>query len=848
MNGTRSTVESEVYNIDIAEQTNYMLNLDDSGTAVNANMGTFFRETKYFEFSKSTSPDGKTMFFPRRNNIDESSTLFRKGDTTDYNTSYYYIDFVINNRTSSSKDVYFDADYDDIFTVSGDFTDETVGFTNYTAAQFESALRSAMRISITTQVGNSVEDTYIYSAESHSSSVRTYNSINPDPLSAPYDLDDLTAVVNTNAFGDYIYHVPEGSTVPDSTKLFAAKKNKETKVSIRIWFELMDPTFKAVFGYNSTSHTFTATNYSKVPGAVIGIDFALYCSENDYQALYFDDYTFSNVANKTHLTDEQDGYSVWFYAHQPATVNPTREDGCVALQLTVDSESAIRKRWYTGDATNSMMEAIIGTFEETENDETVTRDYVAEAYFAYANGDPSDAGSTVLYKWNLYDNATLGAQRPAADSSDYVYDAYSYTKTAVGTGFGAGIWDDSEANTMTLIKFSDRSTAVTNESYNAANTPSSVYNDKPINASAAAASNNVVYVNNTVPEEDNDDVSATYAPATAAMHYNSSDAVFESYVPTSWLTGRTGDDPVTAGCYFRSCLTTPYFAAANVTELFYGTTPIRNSGEYKYTALGYIGNSALTSSCCDGVGTWGPTEMISLSTELIDNDHKAAYRYYIGVTGYSSAALASDVNYYAMIPDAAHTTFHAYIPSAVSASSDDAIRFKRCGATGTDTANAYWYTHARHEFSTFYPVSVSTTETPTYTLGYWNLSVLVDGTYENLIYDTLTDGVVPAEDAANFGTLEYSYDNSSTWYTVASDSADTLTNNFDHYRWYAPAEDNTTVYWRWRPYRTQTGIDEDENPIYSYTEFVFEHDTLTGIYKLVTEAANGVVLSDLTPR
>ena len=150
---------------------------------------------------------------------------------------------------------------------------------------------------------------------------------------------------------------------------------------------------------------------------------------------------------------------------------------------------------------------------------------------------------------------------------------------------------------------------------------------------------------------------------------------------------------------------------------------------------------------------------------------------------------------------------------------------------------------------------------------------MVDGTYENLIYTTLTDGSGSSADIittggvtdysprTNYGKLEYSYDGTTGWVTVANDLNNQLNNTLDRYRFYAPAEGHDTVFWRWTPYQgyeiTITIVDtvvdpetEEETEVQSTattvvpdTTFLYEHTPSEGIYKLVTEAPDAVDLS-----
>ena len=93
MNGPQTTVEdAPVVNIDIADTLNYEINLNNDASSV-ADLNTFYRFTENFRYGKTSSPDGIKFFFPKRNNTYTTANTYRKGDTTDYNTSYTYFDF-----------------------------------------------------------------------------------------------------------------------------------------------------------------------------------------------------------------------------------------------------------------------------------------------------------------------------------------------------------------------------------------------------------------------------------------------------------------------------------------------------------------------------------------------------------------------------------------------------------------------------------------------------------------------------------------------------------------------------------------------------------------------------------
>lgn len=848
MNGPKSAVDagddSKIENINITDTLDYRINIDTSGTLQDVN--NFFRKVKYYEYSKCTSSDGINFFFPRRNNTNVNASTFRRGDTTDYNTSYYYFDFVVNNSTRYGKDFYFDEDYcytiggaKTIFNATSDdadltavYGDGTTNPNNYTRLD---ALRGAMRMSISTQIGTGATDTRLYSSFATSG----YKSINPNVT--PYNDTQLTpsgngSEVTTHNITQYVYQETNGT--PTSSKLFNARKNKETKVSIRMWFDMLDPNFQTAFGFSTSTHSFDTDLFAKIPAAVIGVKFALKCTDNDYQAVYFDDYTFSNTA-AAHLSDEQNNYSMWFYAYQPATTSPQRAAGYRWLKMNKDDAASERNRWYTGEATLTMM--------GTDPGEGMQGSYLANAKFVYApdannDGTPETGGSGV-YTWKL----------PAAPPDDYYFNAYSYTpywnsNSGSATYYGVGVWDDGDANSMVYLKFKDMATGTTDVAYNGSTGASKSF--QYMNYSASNSSRSVVYVDN-----DSTGLTQAVAQTTAGMHYNnedSDDPFFESYVPKSWLSGNSSN------AYFSYC-PDGYYGKYYATQRWSGLSPNNSAtGTYTYTALGYTdsatsnsNNARLimhynhsTSNVLPGVGTWGDVERINLSTELIDSDHIADYRYFIGITGYSSSSLSSSKNYYPMTPDATNTLFYAYVPKDYGKSSA-LINFVRYNtyrtANQSASINARWFGNRRNDCSTFYPVSISTGTTTDYTRGYWNLSVLVDGSYENLIYAT-----VVTDNATSGGTLQYSTDGS-TWSSAIM---------LDRYRWYAPADGSqtiSTVYWKWTPYQagsyqktvTVNGTPTTTTVSYGATIFNYTHNLSNGLYKVVTEKPNAVTATGI---
>ena len=917
-NGPESSQENTniTKKMNIAGSLNSILDLNYDGDAF-AKLNTFFSEVKYFEFAKATSSDGKTLFFPCRNNTYSTAGKYRKADTIDYNTSFLYFDFILSNQGTlnenvENRDIYFANDdlaggegFEDIFTVTGgDFTD----------AQ-RTAICNAMRMSVTTQVNNATPNTTIYAKKSHAaeSGSGNYKSFDAIPANQSYAYDENGGASHTNNRNTWVatkdidnsvYHTT--NSVVDSDKLFVAKKNAKTKVSIRIWFDVFDPDFRSVFGLDDAAFDYDPENtnyadYYKISSVNVGIKFKLISSGNDLRSIYFDDYTFTNQTgiNINHLTDENPAYSVWFYAYQPyvaaSSDHPERQAGYVAIPLERESSDVSHSRWTSNTATASMMEYLKneGTYTNASGVTNASLRY-QKSYFCYGDYNTKKA----IYKWEL----------PAAPTDDdFVFNAYSYqpnssyTPAAAANGWsdcvkvdastpiklGVGIWQDTSANTtMTLLKFRDMATVVTDTSYNGGN------NFQIMNAAAEldAHTNYLVYANNLNAAQAANNFNAAI---TAAMYYDETEQVFKSYVPTYWLAGGSAGNSGVSFTYTPS----GSFNYNDATIRWYNNTPQPLNGDYIFTALGYsnrnsnatLGGIGYTAGVFSGsqaylcgVGTWRDVEEIRFSTELIDSYLNTSYRYFIGITDSYSQG------YYVMIPDESNMTFSAYIP-AEQGSTAAGVKFARLDSVKTTNSNitngpsVYWYGNLRHnsygdDYDTFYPVDCAlTTATENYTHGYWNLSVLVDGTYENLISDTLTDGahdtnnnpvatyapivttgsttVVGSIDYSprdNYGTLEYSY-NGSTWQpAIVDDTTDTITNCIDRYRFYAPAENQATVYWRWTPYAAYSCtiyVDHDDdsstaNVETTYaapaTEFIYTHNVAdaaeTGIYQVVTEA------------
>ena len=76
-------------------------------------LSSYFINSDHFSFAQTSSADAQNFFFPYK--VD-STTKYRKGDTTDYNVTYYNIDFKAISTTSLN----FFFENDDIFKFTSD--------------------------------------------------------------------------------------------------------------------------------------------------------------------------------------------------------------------------------------------------------------------------------------------------------------------------------------------------------------------------------------------------------------------------------------------------------------------------------------------------------------------------------------------------------------------------------------------------------------------------------------------------------------------------------------------------------------------------------------------------------
>lgn len=814
-NGKKSIVQSDTYTkMNIVDTLNFEFKVGTAPVNLNASseatdLNNFFRSVKFYQFAKTSSPDGRTFYFKRPS----PSTGYRQGDTTDYNTSYTYFDFQVNNSGYSglTKLKFFFKDAD-VFQISPG----TSGLTNDQCKQIE----KAMRISFFAGTGSGAAT--IYSETGESEETLTYDARNNTS-------GGVTSVTTHKIKAD------------ENQKLFTVSKNGTNKISVRIWLESED----------SNLSGFTA---NQLAGLDIDINLKLSYASNDYDFLYFDDYTFSNDQgnNGGHLTDdlsESNSNRMYF-------VYKASSSGAGAVYpMTHDSSGANSNAtsWVTCDS-NGRPSAIVpnttGDKPYIDNLCTSNHNCLKYSYFAYGpcnrNTTTTTGLGTPIYTWNL--------SNPSNDNFEHRFLGYSVINTkltsssATVTTYGAGDWD---ANLdLAMVYFRDLATGLTESAYNAGN--NFKYITDAVNTAAdtddSLTRNNVLYVNNTRGAVATTSATMkTQAMATANMYYDTNadnrNGLFKAWIPDTWLDGEYLTFRFCPNGYYNNC--TMSWAAPVATKA-------NNSDEYVYTALGYHENFVMSyydgainsgrdSYVAQGTGTWYPVENqpINLSSELIDTLIDQDQRYVIGVK------LGTSTLYYHLVPDETNQLFYAYIPDPKNGNSSSNadysagdITFTGYSSYGSNShptnpsVNAQWLANVRNGSRTYYPVKMDASNPSDYTRGYWHISVIVDGTYEHLFWD-----IGDEYNAADDGVLGNFYFNT----TGHPDTDPVPDANFDlngyqkitpytidEYRWYVPLDSNPNaefIYYRWDPYSDVT--------------LKFNHNRADGIYCVVTEAPDG---------
>lgn len=390
-------------NLPISHNINYRFDVKD-GASNMVDLNSYFRPTALYQMAHASSPDGNNFYFKKAN-----ASTYRLGDTTDYNTSYYNIDFQIHNETAKTFNYYFDKS--DIFTVTSDQEiDESV----------LDVAEGAFRIAVT--AGTNTSNTRIYSRDTVS-----YNAVNNLNNSS----QKLVTTAGLSGSSQYNYQ----TNTSNSIFVFSTTGGgDDTKVNLKIWFEETDAKYKAL----------SDENKKKLEGATVKIDLKFVNSESNFQTFFFEDYTFSAVEGHEgmHVTSEDQSKSLYFYYNDGTTTS------VIPMTTTVSQNDSIR--WVTasddGEPTPRISDSIRKDLAENPS----------HGYFFYGTYNASTGVHTPHYKWTI--------TQPATNTEGaFVFKAMSVLKFN-GASSGYGVWDNIP---IKLYYFKDQTSSATENPYNA---------------------------------------------------------------------------------------------------------------------------------------------------------------------------------------------------------------------------------------------------------------------------------------------------------------------------------------------------------------------------------------------
>lgn len=388
----------------IASNHNYRFDIKDGATNM-VDLSTYYRPTALYQLAQASTADAKNFYFKK-----DGASTYRLGDTTDYNTSYYNIDFQVHNETAKSYNYYFNKA--DIFDVTSDNADVT--------EDMLVIAEKAMRISVT--AGTTSSNTRIYSIDS-----KTYNAVN---TTAGGTKSTTSTGLSNNSQFNYQTNTEDSQFVFSSTG-----GGDDTKVNVKIWFEERDAQYQAL----------TDAQKKALLGATVKINFQFVNAASNFQTFFFDDYTFSTKEGfeGKHVTQEDQTKSLYFYYKDDETTS------VVPMTLTTaPNTDAIR--WVTasdeGEATPRISDDMRRHLATNPD----------AGYFFYGTYNEGTGAKSEQYKWPI--------TAPAVnDGNVYIYKALSVLKNNSGN-VGYGVWDDTA---IELYEFRDQTSSATENPYNA---------------------------------------------------------------------------------------------------------------------------------------------------------------------------------------------------------------------------------------------------------------------------------------------------------------------------------------------------------------------------------------------
>ena len=388
----------------------------------------YFVDTRYFSYSKASSSDGKTFFFPYTNLAGDEVT--RAGDTTDYNINYTYIDFILSN-TGTEKSVFFLSD--NVFIYAG----------GSASSEVQDYILDAMRISIQ----KNSEAPHIFSNDGDDITALNGGAQNTDPISS--------------------YSFPSGSDPNSASPVFFSSSGTvdaptQDKISVRVWFE-----WAAVASENKTAVT------NALGSSVIGLNFSLMFANIFYDTVTFDDYAFSVFEGKegVHVTDEASdyGYSMYFHAYDTSVGDYVNFSMTKAAVQPADGAS----RWEVRLA----IPYVLDLLKESGV-------YYNGAYFFYGKAGSTGAPTAAVYKWDMTDignfaivttniagtlNTQLSDNTKVIRNLGVVKSESQQNNYNLGIGGAIDGWAEfvtSSSEALTMINLRDQATGYTGGDYN----------------------------------------------------------------------------------------------------------------------------------------------------------------------------------------------------------------------------------------------------------------------------------------------------------------------------------------------------------------------------------------------
>ena len=447
--------------IDVADNINYKI-IVSSAAEGKANLSGFFRRVDNFRFAKVSSPDGVEMYFPKKNNLNTSATGYRKGDTTDYNISYTYFDFKVENSSGIEKLFYFkDGSNTNLFTIKKTSGDPDI----------DAAILNAMRISFTAENStDTLKKVYSLTSDSTGTVKNTSGGLTTD---------NSGTALTTTAVNDSVY---DPDDYMGSKRIFKVAEDEEVSVSVRIWLEekkLPAPSTASELTAEELAATgMTADEYNayqitelskKLAEAQVGVDLELVADNFVYDKLYFYDYGYSTengyVGNHATMT----GKTMYFYAWN----SQRAAQKYIAYPMTLLSTSPV-PCWVA----SCPVEYVYGNLSSADPEHP--------AFFGYGelpeNSKLSTPSIAPYYRWDLPGALNVDT---VGSGDDIEYKSLNYSTKYV-YGFGAtrskatystiesiegyAMFKDASSYTPELVNFADRATAFTGAGYNADDT------------------------------------------------------------------------------------------------------------------------------------------------------------------------------------------------------------------------------------------------------------------------------------------------------------------------------------------------------------------------------------------